>query len=420
VLFCGFAAYVNHMFPANRHRQAGALFLGLFYVTPVLALAVWTGHLTTAHRYDLVLVTDDAYAALNLWGFAHTAITIGLMPVFLLAAEARLRLGGADRGDRTGARRYTVIAAVAGALVSWLHPWQGVTLLGVLGGLFLVKGPRRRYLGLAVPTVATVLPLLYGLILSHADPAWSDFESRTLGTGTAPWWALAASFGPLFLLAAIGWRRPREDRDWMLVLWVVVCAAVYFIFPEFPPHALSGVTLPLAVLAVRGWERFHLSGRVAVPVAFAAILAFTVPEAVYHGQSVRDDFRNTILGGASRQLMLLSHDQSRALAYLAQSSRPGSVLAPWFLSMSVPDLTGRHAYAGHLMWQPGSQVNAASQFFSPTFVDPTGAKRRAILRTSGAAYVVADCGTPAALGRAIAPIARPVGRFGCVTIYGAL
>ena len=93
VLFAGFAAYVHHLLPDDRRGQAAALFLGLFYVTPVLALAVWTGHLTAAHRYDLVLVTDDAYAALNLWGFAHTAITIGLMPVFLLAAETRLRAG---------------------------------------------------------------------------------------------------------------------------------------------------------------------------------------------------------------------------------------------------------------------------------------------------------------------------------------
>ncbi|HEY2769421.1 MAG TPA: hypothetical protein VGI87_02590, partial [Solirubrobacteraceae bacterium] len=282
-------------------------------------------------------------------------------------------------------------------------------------GLFLVKGPRRRYLALAIPAIATVLPLLYGLILSHADPSWRDFQMRTTtGTGTAPWWALLASFGPIVLVGAIGWRRPREDRDWMLVLWVLACAAVYFIFPEFPPHALSGVTLPLAVLAVRGWRQFHISGRVAVPVALAAILAFTVPEAVYHGQSVRDDFRPTILGGASRQLMLLSDDQSRALAYVARSRRPGSVLAPWFLSMSVPALTGRHAYAGHIMWQPPAQLAAANLFFA---LGASGPQRRAILRATKAAYVVADCTAPTSLGAAIAPIARPVARFGCVTVY---
>ncbi len=418
VLFAGFAAYAHDLLPDSRRQQAAALFLGLFYVTPVLALAVWTGHLTALHRSDLVLVTDDAYAALNLWGFAHTAIAIGLMPVFLLAVEARLRV--AER-DRRAARRWTAIAAIAGLLVSWLHPWQGVTLLGVIAGLFLVKPPRRRYMVLAVPVLATALPLLYGFALSHADPAWRAFQSRTTtGTGTAPWWALIASFGPLALLGAIGVRRPRRDRDWMLVLWVLACAAVYFVFPEFPPHALSGVTLPLAVLAVRGWQRLSIPGRVAAPVAAAAILAFTVPEAVYHGQSVRDDFRNTPAGDASRELMLLKPDQAQALSYLDHARRPGGVLAPWFLSMSVPALTGRAAYAGHIMWQPPSRILAANLFFSPDLNDPTGAQRRAILRASKVAYVIADCGSPPALGTAIAPIATPVGRFGCVTVYETL
>ncbi len=417
VLFAGFAAYVHHLLPERRGEQAAALCLGLFYVTPVLALAVWTGHLTPAHRYDLVLVTDDAYAALNLWGFDHTAIAIGLMPVFLVAAEARLRVAGRDPA---AARRWTVIAAIAGLLVSWLHPWQGVTLLGVVGGLVLVKGPRRRYLALIVPVLAALLPLLYGAVLSHADPAWGDFQSRTTGTGTAPWWALTASLGPLALLGVIGLWRPHEDRDWMLVLWVLACAGVYFVFPEFPAHALSGVTLPLAVLSVRGWRRLPLTGRAALPIAAAAILAFTVPEAIYHGQAARDEFRHSTVAAVGRQLMLLTPDQARAMSYVGRAPRPGPVLAPWFLSMSVPALTGRQAYAGHIMWQPGSQVAAANRFFSPTLDDPGGAARRAILRGSRAAYVIADCAAPPALGRAIAPIAAVVRRFGCVTVYRTL
>jgi hypothetical protein len=422
VLFAGFAAYARHLLGDSRREQGAALALGLFYVTPVLALAVWTGHLTPGHRSDLVFVTDDAYSALNLWGFDHTAIAIGLMPVFLLAVEARLAAADAGRPGR-GA---TAVAAIAGALVSWLHPWQGATLLGIVGALFVLKGPRRRYLALAVAVAATAAPLLYGVILSRADPAWRDFQARTIGGGTAPWWALIASFGPLAALGALGLRRPREDRDWMVLLWVLACAAVYFIVPEFPPHALSGVTLPLAVLAVRGWRRLPRprgagavrGARVAGPaLGLAAVLAFTVPAAVYHAQSVHDDFGATIVDAASRQLLILSPAQADAMAYIDHSARAGPVLAPWFLSMSVPAFTGREAYAGHIMWQPGSQLAAANQFFSSTLVDPSGARRQAILRASRAAYVIADCSSPAAVGRGIAPLARAVRRFGCVTVY---
>ncbi len=272
--------------------------------------------------------------------------------------------------------------------------------------------------------MATGLPLVYGFVLAHADPVWRAFQARTIGTPTAPWWALTAAFGPLAFVAAFGLRRPREDRDWMVLLWVLACAAVYFIVPEFPPHALSGLPLPLAVMAVRGWEplraRLRVPRRIAAAAAVAMIALFTVPEAIYHGNDIRGDFRNTIVGAASRQLLRLDPNQAQAMSYIDHASRPGPVLAPWFLSMSVPGLTGRQAYAGHIMWQPSSQINQTSTFFQTTLLDPTGAQRRAILRASRAAFVIADCGSPARLARAIAPLARAVRRFGCVTVYETL
>jgi hypothetical protein len=412
VLFLGFAAYVRHLLPGRRAGQAAALGIGLFYLTPVLAIAVWTGRLSGGHRLDLILTTDDADSALNLWGFAHTAIAIGLMPVFLIACE---RLLAISHRERRAARGWATVAALAGALVSWLHPWQGLALLGVLGGLVVLKAPRRRYRVLIVPALITLLPLIYGTVLARADPSWREFQAKTMGTGTAPWWALLASLGPLAAVSLLGLRRPREDREWMLVLWVGACAAVYFVIPEFPPHALSGVTLPLAVLAVRGWERLRLPARVAIPAALAAILVFTVPAAVYHVQTSLETFTDPRQGNA-RELLALGPDQAAALSYLSHAPA-GGVLAPGALSMSVPGLTGHPAYAGHFMWQPPANGSIASVFFDPALNDPSGKLRLSILRRTRVTYLIADCGSPATLGAAIAPLARALKRFGCVTVY---
>ena len=49
--------------------------------------------------------------------------------------------------------------------------------------------------------------------------------------------------------------------------------------------------------------------------------------------------------------------------------------------------------------------------------DPDGAFRQALVRQSNAAFVLSDCGAPAALTADIAPVARPVKRFGCVVVY---
>ena len=123
VMFFGFAAYVRHLLPGRRGQQAVALFLALFYASPVPAVANWTGHLSAIHRLQLTLATTDANSALNLWGFEHTAIAIGLMPVFLILAERLIaprrsgpsdsaRLGGPGRPGRFAR---VLAAPVAGA-----------------------------------------------------------------------------------------------------------------------------------------------------------------------------------------------------------------------------------------------------------------------------------------------------------------
>lgn len=425
VLFVGFAAYVRRMLSARWAATSG-LILALFYESPVSALANWTGHLSSAHRLQLILTTDNATSALNLWGFDHAAIAIGLAPVFLLGSE-RLLSGAALTAHLE--RRLTALVALAGLVVAWLYPWQAVTLLAIVGAVWLRRPTRRRLAVLVVPVAATVLPLIYGVALSRFDPWWSSFQAGLSAAGTEPWWALAASFAPLVLFAAAGCRRPRDDGEWMLVLWPVACAGVYLLVPQFPPHALAGVTLPLAVLAVRGWSRLAARRprrprpgrrarlRLAPGLAVAAIAAGCVPAAVLHAQGVGQSVQNTLIGALDRQQFSLTDEQAAAFAYLDQAPRRGGVLAPSALSMPIPGLTGRPVYAGHPAWQPRLHVATADAFFDPALRDPAGRLRRAILRGSGAVFVITDCGGPPGLPRALAPLARPVRRFGCLTVY---
>ncbi|MGG7382776.1 hypothetical protein ACQ7B2_29880, partial [Escherichia coli] len=90
------------------------------------------------------------FPAAQLWGYLPAAISVGLMPLFLV---------GLERLDRRSA---LPAVCACGAIVSWLHPWQGqVLLVTVLGAIALLRGrgaPLRR---VAIACAATLAPLLY-------------------------------------------------------------------------------------------------------------------------------------------------------------------------------------------------------------------------------------------------------------------
>jgi hypothetical protein len=73
ILFLGFAAYVSHLLPGRRWSQRAALVSALFFLTPALQLAIWTGHLTLVHRLQLLVATNDSDSALNLWGSCRSS-----------------------------------------------------------------------------------------------------------------------------------------------------------------------------------------------------------------------------------------------------------------------------------------------------------------------------------------------------------
>jgi hypothetical protein len=416
ILFLGSAAYVRRLL-IGRWQQAAALALILFYHSPIYVLSRWIFHFSPAHEFELLRTTIDADSALQLWGFAHAAITVGLMPLFLLAAEKQL-----SAGRQGSVRRWGAMAAVAGLLISWLHPWEGAIVLLVLGVLFVIRPPRRRFLVLGVPVVATVLPLLYTEILAHADSNWHYFQKLLAANTVAPLWAMAAAFGPLVLFAVLGLRRPGDDREWMLVLWPGATLLVYLFGPNTSPHALTGFTVPLSVLAVRGWERARARLRVpratAAATAVAAILAFTIPAGVDEAQSAGNVFGRTISGALALQEVRLTSDQAKAMQFLDHMPRAGGVLTPWIVALAVPQFTDRPVVAGHQWWGPPSSYAEVSAFFDPSATGPAAARsRRAILLGSRAVFVLAPCGSPPGLGATLAGLAHPVKRFGCVTVY---
>ena len=386
-------------FLAGRERVA-AFALGLFFYSPVLPLLIWTdAGLSGVDHLVFLLVSNEAMPAIQLWGYLHAALGIGLTALAVLGIERLLR------GDRPT----WLLAATAGAalLVTWMHPWQGATLLAIMAGVAAWGRFDRRYLVLLVPAAAIGAALLYLFLLVQLDGDWSSYSDRNQAPH-ASWWILVLGLAPLVLAAVPAALRGGADDDGrrMLLIWPVAGLAVYFVTQQFPYHALQGLALPLAILAVESWRMARLPAWAGV----ACLVVVTLPGIAFLLDTFRDSRRSGI---APYVLRTEEHD---ALRHLEDAPRRSGVLARYYLGMTVPSRTGHDTWVGQFPWTPDSEERRAraEELFSGR-MPPDAAQR--FVREVGASYLLADCAYPVDLEPLLGDLVERTHRFGCSAVY---
>jgi hypothetical protein len=411
ILALGLAAvaWARRFFGDQLAARAAAVTISLFLCTPLAALYSWTQWASSSFRFSLYLLGDELLAADKLWGYVASALGLALVPVALLATERALTPGGGTSAA-PGARRRTagplILAAVSSLLASWLHPWQGITLGLIYVGLAVLRR-LRGWAALAVPAIGAGLPLLYYYLLSHHDSAWKLAGQHEV-IARLPAIVLLAGFGPLVLIAACGVRRPNGELiEQALLLWVAGCVVTYFANDSFAPHALQGLSLPFAILAVRGWRRLHLPAVLGV----AAVALITVPGLVF-------DARKFVRTTNSPKLVqyYLPQSDAQALDWVTEHGPPGGILAPTPFAAVVPSQTGRPVWVGHGYWSEDypEQAREADRLFGGRM---SATASRAFVSSTRATILVSDCRHPADLTRRLGSQVGAVHRFGCARVY---
>ncbi len=397
VLFAGFRCYTRRMLEPGPQRAA-ALALAIFFVTPADPLVGWIGG-----SAGLDVLAGELSPTGSLFGYFPSAIAVGLLPLFALHLE---QIVGPARHPAGCSRGWYVLGTAAiGATVSWLHPWQGETLLVLTATLLVTERFKAGSRPLLVAGGATAAPLLYYWILSRTDVAWRIGQAQS-SVPRPSVGLLALALAPLVVLAVAGLDRgPRSSQARIVVLWPCSAVLVYFVSPGYAPHALEGLVLPLTVLAVRGWQRLRLPGW----LALGAIIVATVPGLARNLQIFRD------AAHAGTPGMLLAPEETRALSFLARATQPGGVLPSLRVATAIPAYTGRRTWIGHPGWTPDYQARAraVSALFSGTL---SVAQARRFLLGVGARYVLADC-EPRFGAAQLGALLVSEHSFGCVTVY---
>jgi hypothetical protein len=370
--------------------------------------------LTLALFFGWGAVIGDSWIVFWSWGYPFALIALACA-IGALVAYARDRAAG----------RVGLLAPLLGALASWLHPWQGETLILILIGTELVLAARRERVALAALalTVAlTALPLVYFAALVHFDAVWQ--REREVALSTYPVGLVVKAFVLLVLPAALAYRvRAANFIALTARVWPLAVVAI-FALSEWQgsgsTHALLGATVPLGVLAVEGIRTlpWHVVTRrlrrpdVSLPaLAVVTIAVLTVPGTIYmlkYGYKAvkpRQGNANFITPG-----------ESAALSYLAHDSQPGGVLTRFYLGMVVPAQTGRQTYAGNCYWSE-PDCRSRSVTAEELLAGKLSATRAiSFVQSTGARFVLGDCRAKN-LTATLAPIASSVHRFRCATVY---
>jgi hypothetical protein len=394
-MFFAVRAFARRSLPGSSQRRA-ALALGLFF-----------GSFSVV--YGSFGIVGDMMPTWLSWGYPFGLIAVALIAFALLAYD-RAR----------SEQRLAWTPGLLGALASTLHPWQGELLVVILVVAEAIRWREHGKLGsLGLPALTLVLtgiPLLYYLILGHIDLSWD--LARTASKHTFSFWSIAIGIGPLAVPALLGYRgSPRNFLDLLTRIWPLACVLIYILsataLSATPLHAFNGITIPLAMLAVRGvtqsdWRRVPRARLIGA----VAVLAGTIPANAYALYIAPGSVRPTP-GNAN----FITRDERDALTYLNRDPDGGGVLTQFYLGEVVPGRTGRHTLVGDCLWSEPNCMPRSEEADSLFEGQMSRSAARAFVVQSGARFLLSSCQTHTNLSRLLGRMIVSVHRFGCAAVY---
>lgn len=415
IAFGGCLLYVRRLLPAVWPRRV-ALVIALFAVMPWGAVAKVTGWGGPPRHYTLEFISGEMWTGQTLFGYMMTATAVFLLPLVLLCFE---------KARSSDSWRLAVSAALGAIWVMWVQPWQGAELILIIVGVEAwqwSRGRGRPSAKAAFVVAAASLPAIYYAAIASVDPAW-ELAGKANAAGAQPlwawpWWSVVLTLGPLSVPAIAAFRK--SDCDWQQLavrIWPLTVAVVYFQpFGTFPYHALQGLTLPLAILAVEGFTsaRPRWLPRPSRGWVVAALFLLIVPGTVDKVNLIRESIHTVAFP------YYVFDGEARALEYLEANGVPGGVLSDNYASMLVAPYAGRETYLGPFSWTPDwpAKTQLAGRFFTGK-MDPAESQR--FVTSSGTRFVFQQCGgrvePPRSLAAQLGPLVESTHDFGCARVY---
>jgi hypothetical protein len=332
-----------------------------FWLVGISAGLGWLGVALGAFPIDLWV--PEAFAFFSLLSNPHFPLAMALMLVALMGVV----------WPASGVRRWLVpgLAALALVLVQPL----GLIPLYVTLAFYLVlrtwldrKWPPAGLTAAIGVGLFSVPVLLYGYWIYTTNPAMSAWGAQNV-TPAPRVVDLALGYGLVGLLAILGGVvavRSRDQGALALLTWSIVALVLVYVPFALQRRFLTGLGIPLAILAVIGLSRWlspklsnaraRLAGVSAVGISAlgSLFLLLVLISGVLNQQGQPDHFAR----------LYLSLDEAAAMRWLLTNAQDEIVIAAPRTGMWLPGRSGVRVFAGHPFETIDAEVkNAQAEAF---------------------------------------------------------
>jgi hypothetical protein len=217
-------------------------------------------------------------------------------------------------------------ACLASLLLAIVQPFGLLTIYAVLGGYLTLRWimdkrfPRPEIVRTIASGVVTVPIILYDFYVFTSNPALKAWAAQNL-TPSPPPWDYVLGYGLILALALGGvvWS-VRQRTNGFLLTWVGVNALLLYAPFSLQRRLVTGLHIPLCILAAVGLFRYVLPGRALLRNVVVALTTLT----------------NILLlvastGGAARHEhpLYIYRDEKEALDWLRENTAPHEVVLAW-------------------------------------------------------------------------------------------
>jgi hypothetical protein len=323
-------AFVAHLTGDLRERRLA------FVLVSTSAGLGWLG--AALGTFPIDLSVPEAFPFFSLLTNPHFPLALALMLAVVMGVV----------WPTAGLRRW-LAPGLAGLALAVIQPFALAPLYVMIALYLLLRAwldrawPRPELVAAAGVVAFSTPPLLYDAWVYTTNPALSAWAAQNV-TPAPRVLDLALGFGLVGLLAiasGVAAARSRDRGGLALLAWSVGTLALVYAPFALQRRFLTGLGLPLAMLAALGLSRWLAGRMAALAVGFSALgnlfLLLILTLGVLAGQKQPDSFAR----------LYLSQDEATAMQWLLVNAPDEVVLAAPRTALLLPGWAGVRVFAGH-------------------------------------------------------------------------